>query len=114
MKGIFLPAAALELEAAADYYDDIEPDLGRDFRSEVRRIVTLILEHRRIGQPVDRGTRTALREFELKRFPYRLIYSIEAGGIVIAAVAHQHRRSSYWRNRVEEPAATYMTDGLAA
>ena len=114
MKGSFLPAAALELESAAVYYDDIEPSLGRDFRSEVRRIVTLILAHQRIGNPVDRGTRTALREFELNRFPYRLIYSIEAGGIVIVAIAHQHRRSGYWRNRVEEPASNYMTDRLAA
>jgi toxin ParE2 len=114
MKGSFLPAAALELESAADYYDDIEPSLGRDFRSEVRRIVTLILAHQRIGNPVDRGTRTARCEFELNRFPYRLIYSLEAGGIVIVAVAHQHRRSGYWRNRVEEPASNYMTSRLAA
>ena len=114
MKGSFLPAAALELEAAADYYDDIEPGLGREFRCEVRRIVTLISEHQRIGHPVDRGTKTALREFELNRFPYRLIYSIEAGGILIVAVAHQHRRSSYWGNRVEEPASDYMTNRLAA
>jgi hypothetical protein len=41
MKGSFLPAAALELEAAADYYDDIEPGLGHEFWCEVRRIVTL-------------------------------------------------------------------------
>jgi toxin ParE2 len=114
MKGSFLPAATLELEAAADYNDEIEPDLGREFRCEVRRIVALISEHQRIGHPVDRGTKTTLREFELNRFPYRLIYSLEAGGIVIVAAAHQHRRSGYWRNRVEEPASNYMTSRLAA
>ena len=114
MKARFLPAATFELEAAADYYKEVGSGLGRDFRNEVRRIVTLISNHLRVGHAVNAGTKTALRKFDLHRFPYRLIYSIEGGGILIVAVAHQHRRSSYWRHRIEEPAPNYMASRLAA
>jgi toxin ParE2 len=114
MKARFLPAAAFELEAAADYYAEVGPGLGRDFRNEIRRLVTLISNHLRVGHVVNAGTKTALREFDLHRFPYRLIYSIEGDSIMIVAVAHQHRRSSYWRYRIEEPVPTYMTSRLAA
>jgi len=79
MKARFLPAATFELEAAADYYKEVGSGLGRDFRNEVRRIVTLISNHLRVGHAVNAGTKTALRKFDLHRFPYRLIYSIEGG-----------------------------------
>jgi plasmid stabilization system protein ParE len=107
MKARFLPAAKLEFEIAADTYADIGPDLGRAFHQEVQRIVTLIAEYRRIGHIIESGTKTSLREFNLRRFPYRLIYSIEARNILIVAVAHQHRCWGYWSDRVEEPAAAY-------
>ena len=103
----FLPAVTLELEVAADYYEDLGSSLGSEFRAEVHRVVTLLSDHRRAGHFVDAGTKTVLRELNLYRFPYRLVYSIEAGGILIVAVAHQHRRSEYWHHRVEESVPIY-------
>ncbi len=102
MKARFLPAATLELNAAADYYEAVGPDLGIEFRQEVRSIVALIARHHRIGLSVNAGTKTVLREFLLDRFPYRLVYSIDANGVVIVALAHQHRHPGYWHGRVEE------------
>ena len=114
MKARFLPAATLEFEIAADYYRYVGLDPGRAFRQEVQRIVTLIAENRRIGHIIESGTKTSLREFYLRRFPYRLIYSIEARNILIVAVAHQHRRWGYWQDRVEEVAPIYAGFALAA
>jgi len=107
MKVRFLPAAVLELEAAADDYEEAGPGLGSEFRQEVRSIIALIERHHRIGPSVNAGTKAVLREFLLNRFPYRLVYSIDADDIIIVALAHQHRRSGYWRGRVEEPAPAY-------
>ena len=45
--------------------------------------------------------------FLLDCFPYRLIYSIDTNDIIIVALAHQHRRSGYWRGRVEESIPAY-------
>jgi hypothetical protein len=113
MKARFLPAAVLELEFAADDYEEVGPGLGSEFRQEVRSIVALIERHQRIGPSVNAGTKTALREFLLGRFPYRLIYSIDVNDIVIVALAHQHRRSGYWRGRIEEPAPDYVISHAA-
>jgi len=113
MKARFLPAAVLELESAADDYEEAGPGLGSEFRQEVRSIVALIERHHRIGPSVYAGTKTAPREFLLNRFPYRLIYSIDVNDIVIVALAHQHRHSGYWRGRVEEPAPTYAVPHAA-
>jgi hypothetical protein len=41
-----------------------------------------------------------LRRALLRRFPFSLIYAVETTAVVIVAVAHQSRRSGYWRNRV--------------
>ena len=34
-------------------------------------------------------------------FPYNVLYSIERDLIVIVAVAHQKRRPTYWRTRIQ-------------
>jgi len=36
---------------------------------------------------------------QVAAFPYSVVYTIEAGEILILAVAHQHRKPSYWQDR---------------
>ncbi len=43
-----------------------------------------------------------LRRRILRRFPFELLYAIEAERIVIVAVAHLRRRPRYWQDRIEE------------
>ena len=114
MKARFLPAAILELESAADDYEEAGPGLGSEFRQEVRSIVALIERHHRIGPSVNAGTKTVLREFLLNKFPYRLVYRVDAEDIIIVALAPQHRRSGYWHGRIEESRPTYKIARLAA
>ena len=33
------------------------------------------------------------------RFPFELIYRVEADAVVVIAVAHQRRRPGYWKSR---------------
>ena len=35
----------------------------------------------------------------LRRFPYSVVYTLDAESILVLAVAHQHRKPGYWRNR---------------
>jgi len=42
----------------------------------------------------------AIRRCRLRRFPYSVIYTVEAGEILILAVAHQHRKPRYWQDRI--------------
>ncbi len=40
------------------------------------------------------------RRYVLRRFPFNIIYLLDADCIVVVAVAHQKRRARYWISRV--------------
>lgn len=42
-----------------------------------------------------------LRRILLHRFPFSLVYSIEADLILVIAIAHHGRRPGYWQSRVD-------------
>jgi toxin ParE2 len=58
-----------------------------------------IAERPRAWLPLGDG----VRRFRLGRFPYGLIYVVEADEIVVLAVAHLHRKPNYWRLRLSRP-----------
>jgi toxin ParE2 len=35
----------------------------------------------------------------MNRFPYSVIYALENDELVVLAIAHQHRKPFYWRDR---------------
>jgi toxin ParE1/3/4 len=93
----FHPEAEMELIEAAAYYASQVPGLGERFGVEVRRATETLLEHPRIGSPVD----PELRRFVLNRFPFTLYYSATSDVLRIEVVAHHSRRPGYWRSRVD-------------
>jgi len=48
----------------------------------------------------NRQIRPNLRTSRVKRYPYSLIYLIQADTIIIVAVAHDKRRSGFWNRRL--------------
>ena len=87
--------AAEELQAAAAYYEGRVEGLGADFLDEIEQ------GFRRIRQfpglwPIYDGE---YRRYLLQRFPYGLIYRVEAEKIFIIAVAHLQRKPDYWKGR---------------
>ena len=69
--------------------------LGRRLFEEVRAAVRTLETYPEMGTPRNHGTRRIL----LARFPFDLVYIIEAESIVILALAHQRRRPGYWKGR---------------
>jgi toxin ParE1/3/4 len=92
----FHPDAHKELEAAEAYYDAQLLGLGRAFLAEVERTVLRIAEQPNAGSPYKR---TPFRFRLTRRFPYVVYYTVLAGIIWIAAVAHGRRRPGYWMKR---------------
>lgn len=92
----FLTPADIEMTEASIFYEDATSGLGVEFLVEVQRVIDLVREHPQFGPSLDPQFRQAF----LHRFPFSLIYSIEADSILIVAVAHQRRRPEYWRYRV--------------
>ena len=97
MRPEFHPEAELELIESAVYYEKQVPGLGERFEFEIRYATDLLLDQPEIGPLVDPN----LRKFILTRFPFTLYYSVTADVLRIEAVAHQSRRSGYWKSRVD-------------
>lgn len=106
----FGAAAKHELIRAAEFYDQQYRGLGDVFLDEVHQFVGLLVENPRMGRRV----RTDRRSVVLKRFPYRLVYTLDDIGILIIAVAHQRQRPGYWGQRVEETRPRYLVLPKAA
>jgi plasmid stabilization system protein ParE len=95
MRGRFLKPAEAEVEEAARYFDEQRDGLGERFQQDLLDAVKVVTGHPLIGKPV----RGRVRQFPLRRFPYKMIYVIDGDDVVIVAVAHHRRRPGYWRGR---------------
>lgn len=89
------PEAEQELETAALWYEERQPDLGKDFLDEFERTV------RRITAEPERWRKFqgANRKLNFHRFPYAIVYSVRGECLYIKAVMHLHRRPFYWQHR---------------
>lgn len=95
MRVVFAQEARLEFEEAERYYrlqcSGLERQFREELRSALRRLRTWPLAF-----TVERGD---IRRVLLRRFPYKLLYSIETDHLYVIAVAHQHRMPNYWVGR---------------
>lgn len=91
----FHSEALEELTAEAVYYESKSRGLGARFASEVEASTRIATEFPEMGAPFKHGTR---RVFP-KKFPFSVVYRIQANEIVVLAVASDARKPGYWRNR---------------
>lgn len=87
--------AERELQDAVDYFEAGRPYYGTLFFEAYERSLERILQFPKAGRPL----RGSLRRWVIANWKYSIIYSIEPYGIHVVAVAHQSRRSTYWRDR---------------
>jgi plasmid stabilization system protein ParE len=91
----FHPLAEQELNDAASYYNTVSPGLGVIFLDEVEHALNQIHEHPNAAPLVNRVVRRKV----VRRFPYSIMYSVQADTIWILAIANQKRRPFYWHGR---------------
>ena len=92
----FHEAARGETLAATDFYEKQAKGLGAAFISEVEESVDRMSDNPESGAPYTGNCRRIL----LRRFPFNVIYTVDDGGILIVAVAHQRRKPGYWSERL--------------
>ena len=81
---------------AALFYESAAPSLGHDFLDDLQHAIDTVRERPELGVLIALGVRRIL----VRRFPFSLIYAVEAGQVVVVAVAHQRRRPEFWKGRI--------------
>lgn len=100
MNARILPAARKEIRAAVAYYEARRQGLGDDFLDEFsRRFDEISDQPLRFPKDDCSGKGREYRYALLERFPYRVVYRVFAGEILVVAVAHTSRKADYWKRR---------------
>lgn len=98
MKVLDVAAAALELDEALSYFNDIHPGLADTFFQEVARAKRLISQFPFAWKNLDKK----LKGFVMHHYPYTIVYQIRGEIIWVVAYAHHKRRLAYWKNRLQD------------
>ena len=91
----FLPAAYSDYQQALAWYQARSLQAAANFETAVE--VAL----RRIGAAPEQWARCDDRHrfYILRRYPYSIIYRVQADDVLVVAVAHARRSISYWLGR---------------
>lgn len=92
---IFHPEARAEMRESVDFYEARLDGLGLRFLSAVEQTTERTSAHPEAGVPLGGEFRKRI----VPGFPYNIIYRVWDDHIYLVAVAHQHRRPGYWRDR---------------
>ena len=102
MRSRFHPDARAEYVDALVYIEGRRKGYAEKFEAEVFAALERALQFpgsgaRPHGYPEDLN----LRAFPLRVFRYSLMIVFEAEEAIVYAVAHQHRKPRYWRDRLK-------------
>jgi len=92
----YLSVAEAELAEAAQYYDEQQSGLGRDFLDAVRVATAAVQRNPELWAFYEKP----VRAYRAQPFAYRLFYRELPDRIQIVAVAHVSRRPGYWKTRI--------------
>jgi len=92
VKVVYSEYAKQELLDAVYFYELEYTDLGKEFKAEVKRASVRISNYPQAWS-IEKGD---IRKCLLHKFPYKILYSVEADHVFVIAIAHQHRKPDYW------------------
>jgi ParE toxin of type II toxin-antitoxin system, parDE len=88
--------AERDLDEAITTLEGARRDRGMSFLLAFEETLRMIVEYPDIG----RRARRRVRVFAMTGWPYKVVYSLEGDLVMVWAVAHDKRKSGYWRKRV--------------
>ena len=93
---LFTKPAQADVQAARRWYAERSPRTGALFAREIDRGVAQIAASPASWPQVS----PRLRRYVVRRFPYLMLFRVDAdGAVLIAAVAHQRQSPALWRQR---------------
>lgn len=88
----FTPRALVDYEAAARWYSQQNPALGRRFQRAMNDCLKRIAIAPRLQPLSEYGTRRS----SLRPFPYSVYYAEKADGVHVIAIVHGRRHPDAW------------------
>lgn len=88
--------ALTEADAAAKFYRQKQPGLGRRFLDNLEAAASRIAHHPYSYRQLEAN----IRKYKLPHFPYGVIYRIQADMIQIIAVMHLRQEPGHWKQRI--------------
>lgn len=95
MKYVFHPEALAEYAEAVQYYAEQRTQVAQAFINAIEDAVYRIQQSPTRAPILDEDVRRCLT----RKFPYSILYTIEADYILILAVMHCSREPGYWKSR---------------
>ena len=93
--GFHPDAEAEHLETVA-YYETQQAGLGASYLAEFESVLERVCEAPN-RYSIER--KPDIRRIRLSRFPFTVLFRESGGTVQVLAVAHHHRRPSYWLSR---------------
>lgn len=90
-----LAPARQEIRDAAEYYESRAKGLGVDFTEKINTAVLDVFKNPERWPVIGMNVRRRL----ISRFPYCLLYRVDADEVIVLAVMHLSRHPLYWRGR---------------
>ena len=87
--------ARTEYDRAAVWYERERAGLGDEFVAEIQRTLDEIAVYPDRYPTVEDG----IRQVQVNRFPYSILYCIRVERIIVVAVFHNARNPSEWQSR---------------
>jgi toxin ParE1/3/4 len=87
--------ARAEADAAAAFYNEVQPGLAQRFVDELEETLHRIHRHPRAYRQLE----AEIRKCRIAHFPYGVIYRVRGDTIEVIAVMHLRRSPGYWKQR---------------
>lgn len=96
----YLPEARQELEDAAErYYQRSARTMFRFLDAADRRVRQIAAQPRMFGRVAGRVQGREIREVQIGRYSYKLVYEVRPGEAVVLSVVHTRRNTQPWTHR---------------
>ncbi len=89
------PGFEVDVLSAAQWYDERQQELGRDFVARVRKAALELIKDPHRRSSVDYG----VRYWPVERFPYVVFYDFTDTEIILLGVMHTSQEPDKWRAR---------------
>jgi hypothetical protein len=89
-------SARREYDEAKEIYEIEQPGLGIQFEEQIKYSLLRVQQYPQAWPP----ERKEIRRYIVHKFPYKILYSIQADKIVVL-FAHLHRQPDYWIGRLK-------------